>query len=124
MTTLWNKLTKFTVLRWWLLAVLSFWLATVLFVLADFVGARWFGVNWLNGPDLFPNAVLGYSLALFQILAAVFLVASGVRLASNHKGLKGMALGAALVVVTGSVSFIAYALFALWYHIDLMKRPI
>lgn len=124
MTTLWNNVIKFTVLRWWLLAVLSFWLATLLFVLADFAGARWFGVTWPSGPDIFPNMILGYPLALFQILATLFLVASGVRLAGNRTGIKGVALGTALVMVTGAVCFVAYALFALWYHIDLMNRPI
>jgi hypothetical protein len=124
MTTFWNKLTRFSTLRWWLVAVLSFWLFTGLFAFVDFAGARWFGLTWPSGPDLFPNMALGYPLALFQIVAGVFLVASGIRLARSRTGIKGITLGVALVAATGLICLVAYALFALWYHIDFMGRPV
>lgn len=124
MKTLWNSLTKLTAFGWWLFAVISFWLVTVLFVSVDFVGARWFGVAWPSGPDLFPNMALGYPLALFQMLAAVFLVVSGIRMARSRTGIKGFAFGAALVIATGAVCFAAYTLFVLWYQIDFMGRPV
>ena len=67
---------------------------------------------------------LGYPLALFQIVAAVFLAVSGIRLARTRTGIKGIALGVALVVATVAVCLAAYTLFALWYHIDFMGRPV
>jgi hypothetical protein len=107
-----------------LFAVLSFWLFTGLFAFVDFAGARWFGVTWPSGPDLFPNMALGYPLALFQIVAGVFLVASGIRLARSHTGIKGITLGIVLAAVTSAIRFVAYALFALWYQMDLMGRSL
>lgn len=124
MTTLANRLTRLTTFQWWLMAVLLFWLATVLFVFVDFAGARWLGFSWASGPDLFPNMVLGYLLALFHILAAIALVASGIRLAWTGKSVKSAALAVTLVVVTGAVCFVVYALFAIWYHVDLMGRSL
>jgi len=109
MTTFWNRLARFTTFRWWLFAVLSFWLFTGLFVFVDFAGARWFGVTWPSGPDRFPNMALGYPLALFQILAGVFLIASGIRLARGRTGVKGITLGIALVAATSAICLAAYA---------------
>jgi hypothetical protein len=80
-------------------------------------------VTWLGGPDLFPNRALSYPLVLFQILAGVVLVASGIRLARSCAGIKGITLGVALVVATGAICLVAYALFELWYHIHFMGRP-
>ena len=117
-----NSFATFTAFRWWMIAVLCFWLVTGLFVFVDYAGARWFGVSWPSGPDLFPNMALGYPLALFQIIASVFLVVSGIRLARSRTGIKGIALGILLVVATGAVCFAAYALFALWYQFDFMGR--
>lgn len=120
----WISLTGYTPLRWWLIAMLSFWSVTVLFVFADFVGERWFGISWRHGPDLFPNMDLGYPLAICQIIAGLLLVASGVRLARDRRGPKGIALGTTLVIITGVVCFAAYTLFGLWYHIDFMGRTV
>jgi hypothetical protein len=124
MSTRWNGLTGHTPLWWWLMAMLSFWSVTVLFVLADFAGERWFGITWRRGPDLFPNMALGYPLAFCQMIAGLFLVASGVRLARDRRGAKGIALGAILVVLTAAVYFATYTFLALWYHIDFMGRTV
>lgn len=83
--------------------MLLFWSVTVLFVFADFAGERWFGITWRRGLGLFPNMALGYPLALCQIIAGLLLVASGVRLARDRRGSKGIALGAILVMITGVV---------------------
>lgn len=82
------------------------------------------GFSWPTGPDLFPNRTLGYPLALFQIVAAIFLVVSGIRLAHNRTGVRGILFGIALVVVTAAVCLVTYSLGALWYHINFMGRSV
>jgi hypothetical protein len=104
--------------------MLLFWSVTILFVLADYAGERWFGITWRRGSDLFPNMALSYPLALCQMVAGLFLVASGVRLARDRRGAKGVALGAILVVITAAVCFATYMFLALWYQIDFMGRTV
>lgn len=109
---------------WWTAAVALFWSATVVFVLADYLGAVWFGIVWTTGADLFPNRVLGVPLAVCQLLAAALLVAAAVRLARGAPGIRGMVLAVALAVGTAVVCFVAFALAALWYHADVLGRSL
>ena len=67
---------------------------------------------------------LGYPMAFFQFLAAVFLIASGIRLARIRTGIKGITLGVILVVVTGAICLVANTAFALWNQIDLLDRSV
>jgi hypothetical protein len=115
---------KFSAAGWWLSAVIAFCAATFLFTLVDFAGARWLGVEWPMGPELFPNMALGFPLAFFQLIGAGLLVVSGIRLALSFHGMVGIVSGVFLVVVTAMVSFVTYIFFALWYQSDLMGRSL
>jgi hypothetical protein len=119
-----KTLTRFPAFRWWLIAVLSFWVATAFWVSVDFAGVTFLHITWPSGPRLFPNASLASPLAISQLLASLPLLAAGLTLARGRPGPRGTVSGACLVLTTGTLCYAAYLLLTLWYQIDFMRREI
>ena len=94
----------------------------MLAALIDFIGDRWVSIRWSRGPDLFPNGELGYPLAIVQIVAGVLLCCAGVQFGRRRGGVSGILAGVALVVVTGGLSFAAFAFLAPFHQAWIMGR--
>jgi len=111
-------------MRWYLRAVLLFWGSTAAVLFADFAGERWLGIEWPQGPDLFPNMVLGIALALGQIAAGCLLVIAVAKTAARCETYIGVGLVILLGAFFGLANYFVFALVALWYLIAVMGRTL
>ncbi len=119
-----SKLKTYSAVRMWLNSLSYFVGGTLAAAIFDYVGVRWLNIDWPGGPNIFPNKILGIPLVLIQLVAVGFLVAAGIKLYTEYKGVKGFVFGVALVLCTGICYFLFYFIFPYWYQIDLMGRTI
>ncbi|WP_299873035.1 hypothetical protein [uncultured Cocleimonas sp.] len=113
-----------TTFRLWVTSILLFWVITLFITFIDYIGDKWFDIEWARGADMFPNMILGYPLFIIQLLSSLILIASGVKIYSVNKQWQGIILGVISVLTTATVCFLVYAIFAYWYHADFMGRSI
>ena len=115
---------NYTVAELWFFSIIVFWAATILIMFIDFAGEKWFGISWSAGPDLFPNLILGYPLALLQLFSAISLLVAGFKFFLSQKTIVGGIIAALIVFTTGAACYIGFALLGFWYQSVFMGRSI
>ncbi|MBT5855148.1 hypothetical protein HOH87_00750 [bacterium] len=113
---------KASFLQLLLLSIIIFWGSVFLICFIDFIGETFFHVTWPSGPDLFPNQILGYPLAMLQFVSLGFLLGAGSKCFLSDMTLTRRMFFAIIVIFTGLFCLGAYVVMAFWYQFDFMAR--
>jgi hypothetical protein len=122
MTGLWGKCLSIAPLRLMMLALAIFWGAFVFFAAIDFAGQHFFQIQWPTGPDIFPNAILGFPLILLQIFSAILFLFSAWRTAQRIGGLKGWIIAGGSSALLMILCFLLYSLLCVYYSLEIAGR--